>query len=90
MRRGLHEVARVQPRQGGRLVFFKPYPTELSPASDVHVVDKLCYPAAALSQSVMVPRPCGEQSECVQHLLVEAGRVPQRIMSAVHRMGQLV
>ncbi len=30
---GLHEVARVQPRQGAGLVFFKPYPTELSPAS---------------------------------------------------------
>ena len=71
-------------------VFFKAYSTELSPASYVHVVDKLGYPAAALPQSVMVPRPCGEQRERIQYLLVEAGRVPQRIMSAVHRMGQLV
>ena len=43
---GLHEVARVQPQQGAGLVFFKAYSTELSPASDVHVVDKLPYPAA--------------------------------------------
>src|SRR5688500_18679744 len=85
---GLHEVARVQRRERCRLAIRKSEAHQTLPAALVHVVHQLHHAPGAQSQRVMLQGAGRQQQQRVKHLVVEAGRVPQRVVTTTDRVGQ--
>jgi hypothetical protein len=60
----------------------------MSPASHVHVAHELEETTGSVAQCLVFPRPAGHQQQRVEDLVVQPGRMTQRIVPASDRIGQ--
>ena len=75
-------------RQRCCFCFRKSQTDESLSASLVHVLNKLTKASRPLPQGVVLPRPGRHQQQRVEDLVVQAGGVAERVVTAAHRVGR--
>ena len=74
--------------QRGRFGLGESQADEALPAALVHVVNELHDASRSLPQRLVLPGPGRHQHQRVEHFVVEAGRVAQRVVAPTDRVGQ--
>ena len=84
----LHEAPRVERSQGDGVLLLEAEPDETFLAALVHGPLQSLHTFPTSAERVVVPTAGGEQDERVEHLVVEAGGVGERVVAALDRGGE--